>query len=154
MELHQQDRLRIDRIAGVAEGLDRQHDGPIHELQRRGDDPQVMMPETADPAESTDEKLSRMSWVASGNGVSRTVTSVIRPSVPSDPDHQPPEIKAAGIRPLRAHAGHGPVRQHRLDADNVIRRYPVEQAVRPPGVRGEHCLRPSKPLRTPDRERM
>jgi len=51
--------------------------------------PPAMMDETAAPASSVDENPASSVTTASGSRVSRTVTSVATPRVPSEPTNTP-----------------------------------------------------------------
>ena len=54
-----------------------------------GTSPAAMIEDTAAPPAPVSSKAARSVWTTSGAGVSRTVTLVTMPSVPSDPTNAP-----------------------------------------------------------------
>ncbi len=85
VELAQQDGLGIGRVAGVHEVLGRPDREPIHHLQPRRDDAgrDDAAHRSAGPLDVVEGREDHLR--ALGHGSSRTVTSTITPSMPSEP---------------------------------------------------------------------
>ena len=89
VEFDDQQRLDIERIAGVDKFLRRVDRGFVHHLHAAGMMPAPMMRETHSPASSDDGKPTSTARAVSGFFRMRTVTSVTTPSRPSEPVMMP-----------------------------------------------------------------
>ncbi len=102
VELDDQQRLDIERIAGMDEFLDRVDRRPVHHLHAAGNDAGADDRRTQSPASSDDGKPTSTARCVSAFFRMRTVTSVTTPSRPSEPVMMPEQIVAAGIEMLAA----------------------------------------------------
>ena len=89
VDLDQQHRAGVHRVAGVVGRLDRLDGQVVHHLQRRGHDAGGDDRETACEADSISAKAASRTSVASGVGVRRTSALVTIPSMPSEPTRAP-----------------------------------------------------------------
>ena len=103
VELDDQQRLDVERIAGMDEGLGGVDRRPVHHLHAAGDD--AGGDDRGDAvAGALDRWGSRSAARAppGGFGRMRTVTSVTTPSSPSEPTMTPEQVVAFGIEVLAA----------------------------------------------------
>jgi len=89
VDLGEQHRGRIGRVARVGEGLDRADDPLIHHLERRRHDPAGDDRRDGRRAVLDAREVQQQRPDGRGIGVSRTQTAVTTPSVPSDPTTTP-----------------------------------------------------------------
>ena len=89
VELDDQDRFHIERIAGMNEFLHSVDGRPVHHLDARGNDPGRDDAATQAPASPASGKPMRIARALSGFWRMRTVTSVTTPSSPSEPMNTP-----------------------------------------------------------------
>ena len=92
---------------------------------------------TAPAAASTEAKIATSVLAGPGAGTSRSVTSVITPSVPSLPTNSLVEREPGDVlQPRPAQPHRGAVGEHDLHAEHVVGGDAVLDAAQPAGVRG------------------
>ncbi len=99
--------------------------------------PAAMIAATHAPADSTASNPISSARAVSGRRRIRTVTSVTIPSSPSEPTMRPSKIVAAAVEVLAAEPNDVAVGRYELDAEHVVRREAVLQAMHPARILGD-----------------
>ena len=137
VELDDQERLDIERVAGVDEFLGGADRGPVHHLQAARDDAGG-----DDPGDAVARRLVRGKADEHGPGGLRCLEDAHRDlgddaQQPFGAGHQAQEVVAPGVQMLAAEADDLAAHQHHLDAQDVVGSQPVFEAVDPARVLGD-----------------